>query len=304
MPADPDLEAAIDALYQVTLDLFTAERNALAASLRRTGDKATADRVKALAKPSTTAWAVNQVWWRQRDRFQAMLDAGAAHRSAHLAWAQGRTADVRDAGEARGHAVRDVIDAALDVLGGKKAVAPDVQYRISGTLEALASSGVPDGEALGRLTKDLLSSGLDALSVLAAAAESSAGPTIVARSAPSPVRAGPPRPPAQAAAARASLEAEAQARADALASVLAGATRAAEEAAAAEARARSALDQATKRRGELEASLDDARASEAAARRDLSQATAATSRAEMDRARAARDATRAREALEQLRKGT
>jgi len=305
----PDLEAAIDALYQGSLDLFTSERNALAASLRRAGDKASADRVKALVKPSATAWAVNQVWWQQRDRFQAMLDAGVAHRSAHLAWAQGRDADVRDAAESRGRAVRDVTDAAIDLLGGKKVVAPDMQYRISGTVEALASSGVPDGEALGRLTKDLQSSGLDALSALAAAAGSSAGPTLVARSAPRPAGAGPTRPPGQALGARtsqeggrASQEAEAQARADAMAAALAEAARAAEAAASAEARARLTLEQATTRRAELEASLDDARAAEAAARRELSQATAASSRAELDRARAVRDATQARAALERLRR--
>ncbi|MCC7125349.1 MAG: hypothetical protein IT178_10910, partial [Acidobacteria bacterium] len=59
-----DVEAAIDALYQGPLDGFTAARNALAAALKKSGDKAGAERVKALAKPSVTAWAVNQAWWR------------------------------------------------------------------------------------------------------------------------------------------------------------------------------------------------------------------------------------------------
>ena len=64
----------------------------------------------------------------------------------------------------------EVTEAALQALGGHKAVAPDVQYRIAGTVEALASSGVPEGEAPGRLTRDLQSSGLDALTALAEAA--------------------------------------------------------------------------------------------------------------------------------------
>lgn len=290
-PGHPDVEAAVDALYQAPLDRFTAERNALAASLKKAGDKASADRVKALAKPSTTAWAVNQVWWRHRDRVQAMLDAGAAQRAAHIAWAQGRKVDVRAAGEARQHAVREVTEAALEVLGGRNAVAPDVQYRISGTVEALASGGGPEGDVLGRLTRDVQSTGLASLTALADIPDAAPRPTLVSRGEPtvSPVRA--PR------------LADAQARADALASALEAATIAAQEAAAAEAQAQRALEEATRRRADLEGALDEARAAEASARRVVSSATAAASRAELDRTRAARDATRAREALEQLRKG-
>src|SRR5262245_12137426 len=108
-----ELEASIDALYKLPLDQFTAERNALAAALKKAGDKPAAERVKTLTKPNTTAWAINQVWWTHRGRFQAMLDAGEAQRRAHIALAQGRTADLRGAGEARREAVADVADAAL-----------------------------------------------------------------------------------------------------------------------------------------------------------------------------------------------
>ena len=123
-------------------------------------------------------------WWQHRDRFQAMLDAGAAQRKAHVAWAQGHKADVRAAGEARRAAVGEVTDGAVDALGGRKAVTPDVQYRIAGTVEALASAGVPEGEVPGRLTRDLQSSGLDALTALAEAAGAAPRPTIVARGTP------------------------------------------------------------------------------------------------------------------------
>jgi RND family efflux transporter MFP subunit len=108
----PDVEASIDALYRGALDRFTADRNALAVTLKKAGDKAAAERVKALAKPSSTAWAVNQAWWQHQDRFQAMLDAGAAQRKAHVAWTQGRQADVRAAREARRAAVSEVTEAA------------------------------------------------------------------------------------------------------------------------------------------------------------------------------------------------
>jgi hypothetical protein len=81
------------------------------------------------------------------------------------------------------------------------------------------------------------------------------------------------------------------------------ATRAARATAEEEAAERAALDALTRRRTELEASLDELRAEEAAARRSLSNAAAAASRAELDRARAVRDAARAREALEGFETG-
>jgi hypothetical protein len=327
-PSAGEVEESIDSLFQLPLDQFTAERNALAATLKKAGDKAAAERVKALTKPNTTAWAINQVWWKHRDRFEAMLDAGAAQRKAHLALAQGRAADVRGAGEARREAVSEVADAALDVLGGKKSVPPDVQYRIAGTLEALASSGVPEGETLGRLSGDLQSSGLDALAALAEAAGSTPRPRIVARGTPAPARptAPPTRPAvkspaaaadagearreetardrkaADAATARAAAIAQAESRHADLAAALERAEGAVVQAARDETEARETLDAATARRDELESALDEARAAEAAARREVSSATAARSRAEMDRGRAARDVERAREALDRAKR--
>ncbi len=167
--AHAPIEKAIDALYQGPLDAFTAKRNALAAELRKAGDRAAADLVKALAKPSVTAWAVNQVWWTNRDVFQAMLEAGARLKDAHLAWSSGGSTDVRAAVEERRQAVRAVVDAALAALGDPKTVAPDMQYRISGTVEALASGATGDATP-GRLFRDLQSSGLEGLGGLAAAA--------------------------------------------------------------------------------------------------------------------------------------
>jgi hypothetical protein len=334
--AGRELEKAIDALYQGPLEGFTAARNNLVASLKKSGDKPSAERVKALTKPSATAWAVNQAWWQHRDRFQAMLDAGAAQRKAHIAWSQGRHADVRAAGEVRRAAVTDVTDAAVDALGGRKAVTPDVQYRIAGTVEALASAGVPDGEVPGRLTRDLQSSGLDALTALAEAAGASPRPTIVARgrpgdsrpppaagptpvgkaAAPAPSKKAQPSPTGTArerkvreaeeaaSAARTSQLAQAKSRLAELDAALEAATEASGRAGTEAEQARGELDKRTKRRTDLEGALDDARAAEAEARRALSTATAAASRAELDQARAARDAERAREAVQRLESAT
>jgi hypothetical protein len=113
-----------------------------------------------------TAWAVNQAWWRDQPRFQAMLDAGDALREAHIARLRGQSADVRAAAEARQRAVNAVVDRAVDALGGPDEVTPDARHRIAGTIEALASSGVPQDATVGWFSKDLQASGLEALSAL------------------------------------------------------------------------------------------------------------------------------------------
>ncbi|MEA2589487.1 MAG: hypothetical protein QOH66_2414, partial [Actinomycetota bacterium] len=55
-----ETDEALDRLYAAPPDRFTAERDALAKSLK-TSDKAAAAAVKALRRPPVTAWALNQV---------------------------------------------------------------------------------------------------------------------------------------------------------------------------------------------------------------------------------------------------
>jgi hypothetical protein len=181
-PDSPD--TAIDALFALPLAEFTPARNALAAALKKAGDKAGAESVKALVKPSATAWAVNQVWWRQREVLGRVIDAGAAQRAAHVAWSHGRKADLRETAQTRDAAVRAAIDAAAAALSPGKPAAADAQYRISGTVQALASSGWPSGQRPGCLTHDLQSSGLEALGALADSV--GPGPTRVPRGKPTP----------------------------------------------------------------------------------------------------------------------
>src|SRR6185369_10586755 len=52
------LEDDIDALFRLPLAEFTGERNTLSARLKKEGRRNDADRVKLLAKPSVSAWAV------------------------------------------------------------------------------------------------------------------------------------------------------------------------------------------------------------------------------------------------------
>ncbi len=48
---------AEDELFRLPLSEFTAARNALAAKLKKDGDSAESDRIKALSKPPVSAWA-------------------------------------------------------------------------------------------------------------------------------------------------------------------------------------------------------------------------------------------------------
>src|SRR5690606_37910312 len=133
------------------------------------------------------AWAVNQVWWRDKAAFRAMLDSGDRLRSAHLSHARGKDVDVREAAEERRQAVDAVVREAIDALGGPSAVAPDLRFRILGTVESLASAGLPPDTAIGRLVKDVQASGFEALSALAGIVPSPASapppprPVIVSR---------------------------------------------------------------------------------------------------------------------------
>ncbi len=319
--ANADLESAIDLLYQKPLDQFTAERNALAAALLESGNRDGAQQVKALGKPSATAWAVNQAWWTAQPAFRRMLEAGARLRAAHESLAKGKRVDLREAVEACQQAVDAVVDDAVRAIGGDSAVSPHTRHRIAGTSEALASSGVPPGLTLGRLTTDLQSTGLDVLSALAAgptaAASMPAGgsapaarPHLVARtpSTPTPARAEAKagvddRAQArQAEAARAQAAKLAATKAD-LTSKQASLREAEAEAArakSAEKRARRAHEQTAARVAELEQALDDAREGERTARRALAEATKAASTAEFTRAQSARAVDGARRRRDEL----
>jgi hypothetical protein len=313
------LDADIDRLYQLPLEKFTAERNALAADLRKAGDRDGAERVKALGKPTVTAWALNQVWWGEQPTFRGMLDAGEELRAAHESLAKGKRVDLREAIDARQQAVDAVVALAVRQLGGDAEVSPEQRHRLAGTSEALASSGVPPGATLGRLTADLQSTGLDVLSALATGkvigtpvplgSAPPARPHVVARSA-SPSAGG--RAPAKtvedrtsekkAEAARAQAARLSQAKAD-LASKQASLREAqadAARAASAEKRTRQAHDRAAARVAELEQGLDAAREDEREARRALSEATKAASAAEFTRAQSVRAVDAARRHLDEL----
>src|SRR5213593_261798 len=104
---------AIDELYQVPLNEFTAKRNALVKALRG----ADATHVRKLSKPSVVAWAVNQVYWRARSTYDRLIKSGERLRKAQIAALEGKKADVRDASDGHRRAVADAVAEAERLAG-------------------------------------------------------------------------------------------------------------------------------------------------------------------------------------------
>lgn len=156
VPAIPENE--IDTLYGRSLDEFTAARDKLARGLREAGDKAAADEVKALRKPTISAWAINQLVRKERMRVRSLLVAGEKLRSAHAdLLGGGGPAVVREASEGERKAISHLVSSAAEILSGAgHPTTESTLERIATTLRAAAVD--EEGRALleqGRLTRDL-----------------------------------------------------------------------------------------------------------------------------------------------------
>ena len=150
------LDATINDLYQLPPSEFTGARNALAKTL--TGAEAT--QVRALAKPTVVPWAVNQVYWRARGTYDAVMKGGEALRAAQIAALEGRDADVRGAGEIHRRAIAGAVGEATR-LATPTGVKPDADA-LARTFESLSlASRAP--ESPGRLTSAIEPAGFEAL---------------------------------------------------------------------------------------------------------------------------------------------
>jgi hypothetical protein len=150
----------IDQLYQVPLEEFTAARNALAKEAGKQGPE-----IKRLEKPNLAAWAVNQLYWRDRKTYDELTAAAEKLRAAHRQTLAGKAADLRAVETAHRDAIRKATQSARDILAGGGAATSDaVMTAVSETLDALPSADPP-----GRLTRPLKRSGFEALQGFAVA---------------------------------------------------------------------------------------------------------------------------------------
>jgi hypothetical protein len=158
----------IDALFQLPPGEFTAARNALAARLKKAGHAADADAIKALQKPSISAWTVNHLFWRQRAAFDTLLEAGERFRTAQAGQLAGRATDIRGPLDARRQALAELSKLAAEALRhAGHPPTPDVMRRITTTLEALSTYGGLAGTPQpGRLSEDVDPPGFETLAAL------------------------------------------------------------------------------------------------------------------------------------------
>jgi hypothetical protein len=164
-----NLEDDVDALFRLTLAEFTGARNTLAARLKKSGRGDEAGLVKALVKPSISAWAVNQLYWNHREAFDRLIASGERFHEAQTSRHGGKLADMRTAIDARREALTQLSDLATRLLrdaGPNPGQNPslDIIRRITTTLEGMSAyASRSDGPRPGRLTHDVDPPGFEAL---------------------------------------------------------------------------------------------------------------------------------------------
>ena len=167
-------EDQLDRLYHGPLEEFTAGRNALAKELRDQDEREAAGWAKALPKPTSAAWLVNQLAARKPKEVKRLLEAASKLRELQAALLEG---DV-DQGRLRKAAAREREAAAelsetAQALGREHKVGPGILDRVAETLQAAAADPeVARAIEVGRLAREQRATGFGA----AASAPSGAKP--------------------------------------------------------------------------------------------------------------------------------
>lgn len=172
-----DLADEIDRLYQQPLASFTRERDAAAKRLGSDGAI-----LKRLEKPAVAAWAVNQVYWQDRQAFDRIAKAGVRLRQAHERQLGGQPVDIeiaevayRAALTAATHSARALLEHAGDAASEATLAA------VRETFETLAWAPLD-----GRLIRPRRRTGLEALAALAKGPAPKAARTAEVVSMPAP----------------------------------------------------------------------------------------------------------------------
>lgn len=268
-----------DRLYGLSLEEFTAARDALAARLRSAGDAQEAARVRALRKPTTPAWAVNQLARRQRELIEQLIAGSERLRRAQQELLQGGPAqEVWEATLAERETLARLSHEAERILAGANyGVTRGMLDRITDTLAAAAADVT--GRTLlrrGILTNEMRRAGFG--DILGAPPEAPARDRAPAR-APSPARPRAGAKPAKAAGPSAKQRLEADRESVRLARDAERAEGEAERLDKAAAKAEEEADSLRRRLASAEKDASRARAEASAARK-----AAAAARREADRA--------------------
>lgn len=159
----------IDSLFQLPLSEFIGGRNAMARRAKADGDTEQAAFIKGLVKPSVSAWAVNQLFWRKRELIDSLVAAGTALSSAHAEALKGAGSSALNAAtQGRRHAVAAAVAAAEHILGeAGHAAAAATLSKVRVSLETIANDPASVADTIGRLSTDLETRGFGALAQMA-----------------------------------------------------------------------------------------------------------------------------------------
>lgn len=148
MGADDDLDAVAARLYALPPEDFTAARDDAA---KQAGDRQLRAAVKALRRPTVSAWLVNVLTQRQPDLLDQVLALGPALAQAQ---AEGSGDALRQLGQQRRELVAAVTGTAVDLAG--RDVTAAARTEVEQTLEAaLADLATADAVRSGRLVRAL-----------------------------------------------------------------------------------------------------------------------------------------------------
>jgi len=158
-----------DELYALTPAEFTAARDERARLARQAGQRDDAAAIKKLARPTTSAWLVNQLSREAPDRLGRLVEVGEALEEAQRTLAGDR---LRELSGQRRNVINDLLPQAAEIASraGQPASAA-VMGEVRATLEAaLADSAARAAVQSGRLTKPLAYAGLGEVDLAAALA--------------------------------------------------------------------------------------------------------------------------------------
>ncbi|HXO29908.1 MAG TPA: hypothetical protein VOA80_21345 [Thermoanaerobaculia bacterium] len=175
---DKQLQGELERLYALPPGAFTGARNELAARLRREGRRDAAAAVKALPRPTASAWATSRLMRLEPARFRALLAAGAQARQAQRqalgggAASTAAAARLRDALRQARTLIEELRRRGLELLGASGSpVSSGTADRLGANLQALAyTAGAESAVARGWLDHDLEPPGFEVLAGLQAAA--------------------------------------------------------------------------------------------------------------------------------------
>lgn len=192
----PDrLAQAMQTLYAAGPDEFMALRKRLVAEAKADQDKAVAEEIGKLRKPSVAAWAVNLVVRTAPEVVEELVDLGGQMRDAQSRLDTTALTGMRKERDSAVEAFVRVATEAVDEEGRR--LAPAAQQEVRATaIAALADERATEAVASGQLTRALSYSGFGEVDLAEALARTSGGAIltvvrgVAARSAEAPRAAG------------------------------------------------------------------------------------------------------------------